>query len=109
VKSHKAEITKARERLVIPPDADMVAKLAKHYANKSLGEITVREDGKNRVFDFGEWKSQVATRKNDDGTTTMYTIAPGLDGIEFVISERDGKRALIVRDDQHEYVFVETS
>lgn len=39
----------------------------------------------------------------------MYTIVPGLDGLEFVVSERDGKRALVVRDDQHEYVFLETS
>jgi CubicO group peptidase (beta-lactamase class C family) len=107
-KAHKAEVDKARERLVVPPDAEVVAKLAKHYANKSLGEIAVRQDGKNCLFDFGEWKSQVATRKNDDGTTTMYTIAPGVDGFEFVVSERDGKRALVVRDMQHEYVFMAT-
>jgi hypothetical protein len=37
----------------------------------------------------------------------MYTIAPGMDGFEFVVAERDGKRALIVRDGQHEYVFLE--
>ena len=108
-KAHKAEVAKARERLVVPPDAEVVAKLAKHYVNKSLGEIAVREDGKNRIFDFGEWKTQVASRKNDDGTTTMYTIAPGMDGLEFVVSEREGKRALVVRDNQHEYVFLEAS
>jgi CubicO group peptidase (beta-lactamase class C family) len=108
-KAHKAEVAKARERLVLPPDPDVVAKLAKLYVNKSLGEIAVRGDGKNRIFDFGEWKTQVASRKNDDGTTTMYTIAPGMDGLEFVVSEREGKRALVVRDNQHEYVFLETS
>jgi CubicO group peptidase (beta-lactamase class C family) len=107
-KAHKAEVAKARERLVVPPSAEVVAKLAKHYANQSLGEIAVREDGKNCLFDFGEWKSPVATRKNDDGTTTMYTIAPGVDGFEFVVSDRDGKRALVLRDNQHEYVFLAT-
>jgi hypothetical protein len=109
VKAHKEEVAKARERLVVPPDPEVVAKLAKLYVNKALGEIAVRGDGKNRIFDFGEWKTQVASRKNDDGTTTMYTIAPGMSGLEFVVSEREGKRALVVRDNQHEYVFLETS
>ncbi|MET0596187.1 MAG: serine hydrolase domain-containing protein [Polyangiaceae bacterium] len=109
VKARRAEVAKERERLVVPPDAEIVAKLAKHYTNKALGDIAVLEDGKNRIFDFGEWKSAVATRKNDDGTTTMFTITPGMDGFEFVVTERDGKRALIVRDGQHEYVFLEAS
>jgi hypothetical protein len=108
-KSHRAEVAKVRERLVVPAAADAVANLAKHYANAALGDIVVLEQGGRRIFDFGEWKSEVASRKNDDGTTTMYTIAPGMDGLEFVIAERDGKRALIVRDNQHEYVFVEAS
>jgi hypothetical protein len=37
------------------------------------------------------------------------SIAPGRNGFEFVIAERDGKRALVVRDNQHEYVFLEAS
>jgi hypothetical protein len=37
----------------------------------------------------------------------MVTIAPGSGGFELVVSEREGKRALVVRDMQHEYVFVE--
>jgi hypothetical protein len=53
-KAHRAEIAKARERLVVPPDAEIVAKLAKHDTNKALGDIAVLEDGKNRVLDFGE-------------------------------------------------------
>jgi CubicO group peptidase (beta-lactamase class C family) len=106
-KAQKAELAKARERLVVPPAADVVAKLAKHYTSPALGDITVRTDGGKCVFDLGEWKSEVATRKNDDGTTTMYTTAPGLDGFEFVVAERGGKRALVVRDNQHEYVFLE--
>ena len=107
VKTHKAEVAKERERLVVPPAGDVVSKLARQYKNAALGEIKVIEDGAKRIFDFGEWKSEVASRKNDDGTTTMYTIAPGMDGFEFVVAERDGKRALVVRDNQHEYVFVE--
>jgi CubicO group peptidase (beta-lactamase class C family) len=109
VKIHKAEVAKERERLVVPPVSDVVSKLARHYKNAALGEIKVIEEGAKRIFDFGEWKSEVASRKNDDGTTTMYTIVPGMDGLEFVIAERDGKRTLVLRDKQHEYVFVEVS
>lgn len=85
-KPRKAEVAKARERLVVPPDAEVVAK-----ARQALHEQVARrrplvhEDGKNRIFDFGEWKTPVASRKNDHGTTTMYTITPGMDGFEFVV------------------------
>jgi len=106
-KTRKAQIAKERERLVVPPEAEAVAKLARSYANQSLGTLDVLQKGTGRVFDFGEWKSAVASRKNDDGTTSMITIDPGAGGFEFVIADRDGKRALIVRDLQHEYVFHE--
>jgi hypothetical protein len=51
----------------------------------------------------------MAARKNDDGTISFINADPPLSGFEFVRSEKDGKRALIVRDAQHEYVFVEVS
>jgi hypothetical protein len=103
----KAAIAKERERLAVPPAADAVAKLAKHYVSKELGELTVRANGAARVFDFGEWKSAVASRKNDDGTTSFFTIDPGEEFPDFVMTERDGKKALVLRDAQHEYTFVE--
>jgi hypothetical protein len=87
---------------------DAVQKLTKHYWNDGLGTIDVRENGATRVFDFGEWKTAVASRKNDDGTTSMVTIDPGVSGFPFVIADREGKRVLILRDAQHEYVFVES-
>jgi hypothetical protein len=49
----------------------------------------------------------MASRKNDDGTQSLFTIAPGSAGFEFVVGEKDGKRTLTTRDAQHEYVFVE--
>ena len=60
------------------------------------------------MFDVGEWKSAVASRVNDDRSVSFITIDPTLAGFEFVVGQRDGKRALIVRDGQHEYVFAET-
>jgi CubicO group peptidase (beta-lactamase class C family) len=103
----KAAIAKARERLVVPADAAAVAKLAPRYVNGALGELKVLKDGNGTVFDVGEWKSVVASRINDDKTISMITIDPTLEGFEFVVADEPGKRRLIVRDAQHEYVFVE--
>ena len=105
--SMKAEIAKARERLLVPAATDAVQKLAPHYRNDVLGDLTVVRQATATLFDFGEWKSSVASRKNDDGTVSMLTIDPGLDGFEFVIGDKDGKRVLVIRDAQHEYVFKE--
>jgi hypothetical protein len=65
------------------------------------------KDGAATIFDVGEWKSAVASRKNDDGTMSFVTIDPTIDGFEFVVAEKDGKRRLITRDAQHEYVWTE--
>jgi CubicO group peptidase (beta-lactamase class C family) len=106
--NYKAALAKRRERLVVPPDPALIAKLAPHYTSAALGEINVRKDGGSTAFDFGEWKSTVASRKNDDGTVSFITIDPSVQGFEFVVSERSGKRALVIRDGQHEYVFTES-
>ena len=105
----KAALAKDRERLVVPADPAAVEKLAARYANTSLGEVKVVKNGKTTTFDVGEWKSTVASRKNDDGTTSFITIDPTLGGFEFVVADKDGKRRLITRDAQHEYVLDEVA
>ena len=107
---HKAVLAKERERLVVPANASLVSQLATKYYSKDLGELAVisNKDGAT-TFDFGEWKSTVASRKNDDGTISFITIDPTNDGFEFVKAERNGKRALVIRDGQHEYTFTEAS
>jgi hypothetical protein len=47
--------------------------------------------------------------KDDDGTTSFISIDPTVDGFNFVVGAKDGKRALTVRDSQHEYAFVEAA
>ena len=103
----KEGLKKFRERITIPPDAAEVAKLAGRYFSAELGSVVVMRKGSDVVFDFEEWRSTVATRKNDDGTTSFITIDPGASGFEFVVAEREGKRALVIRDAQHEYVLRE--
>jgi CubicO group peptidase (beta-lactamase class C family) len=105
-KSFYADLAAERKLMTIPADANESAKLAKHYTNASLGEITVSTSGASTIFDFGEWKSEVASRKNPDGTISFITTVPGELGFEFVVGS-GAKRTLTIRDAQHEYVFEE--
>ena len=107
--NYRTLVAKERARLTLPPSADEVAKLAGHYVNAALGNITVKRSGANTVFAWDGGESQMATRKNDDGTISFVTADPPLSGLEFVNAERAGKRCLILRDAQHEYVFTEAS
>jgi hypothetical protein len=93
-----------RKLLTVPAAAADAGKLASRYVNEALGDITVRRAGAATIFDFGEWKSEVASRHNPDGTVSFLTVAPGILGLEFVVGQA-AKPTLIVRDAQHEYVF----
>jgi CubicO group peptidase (beta-lactamase class C family) len=99
---------KWRERLVVPADATEAAKLAARYSSPALGELKVRRTDGATFFDFAKWSSAVSTRRNDDGTVSFVTIDPTVDGFVFVVGEREGRKALVIRDSQHEYAFVET-
>jgi CubicO group peptidase (beta-lactamase class C family) len=106
-KSIKEQIAAERKLLTVPPDKTEVSKLASNYSNHSLGEIKVSNSGNITNFDFGEWKSPIASRKNPDGTVSFITIVPGFNGMEFVAGNNSGKQTLTFRDAQHEYVFKE--
>ena len=103
-KSYYDQLAAERKLMTVPADAALAAKLAPRYANDALGEIAVTRAGGATTFDFGEWKSPVASRRNPDGTVSFLTTAPGIIGFEFVVGSGD-KPALVVRDAQHEYVF----
>ena len=90
----KAVQAKFRERLVVPADAEAAGRLAARYTSAELGELAVRRQGSSTIFDLGEWRSSVASRKNDDGTISFMTIDPGGAGFEFVETKRNDKRAL---------------
>jgi CubicO group peptidase (beta-lactamase class C family) len=95
-----------RKLLAVPADPAEAGKLAKRYHSDPLGEIAVSQIGATTVFDFGEWKSEVASRKNPDGTISFITIAPGVGGFEFTVGAGP-TRTLLIRDAQHEYVLTE--
>jgi CubicO group peptidase (beta-lactamase class C family) len=103
-KAFYAQIAAERKLLTVPADPAESAKLAPRYANAALGEIGVSRANGATVFDFGEWRSEVASRKNPDGTISFITTAPGISGFEFVVGAGPAK-TLVTRDAQHEYVF----
>ena len=100
------ELATERKQLVVPADPAEVARLAPRYKNAALGELAVKKAGATTLFDMGEWKIEVATRKNADGTVSFVTIGAVLLGQSFVAGATTaGKRTLTLRDAQHEYVF----
>jgi CubicO group peptidase (beta-lactamase class C family) len=105
-KTFYEQLAADRKLLNVPADPGEAGKLAGRYHNDALGDIEVSEDKGTTVFDFGEWRSEVASRRNPDGTVSFVTLAPGLVGFEFVVGSGE-KRTLTVRDAQHEYVFAE--
>jgi hypothetical protein len=105
-KSFFADLAAERKLLTVPADAGVSARLAPRYTNPALGEIAVHRGGGHTVFDFGEWKSDMASRKNPDGTISFITIVPGIQGFAFVVGSGP-KKTLTLRDAQHEYVFGE--
>ena len=104
-----AQLKKEREQLAFPADPVASAKLADRYSNPVLGSFTVlRSQGHVRFALLG-YTTEVATLKNPDGTTTFVAVDPGVAAAELVQGEKDGKRVMILRDAQHEYVYTEAA
>ncbi|HEX8113225.1 MAG TPA: serine hydrolase domain-containing protein [Kofleriaceae bacterium] len=104
-KSFFATLAAERKLLTVPADPTEAGKLVTSYKNASLGEIAVGHKAGKTIFDFGEFRSEVATLRNPDGTISFETIEPGTQGFAFVAGEAAGKPTLTLRDGQHEYVF----
>lgn len=99
----------ARSALTVPADASDAATLAPRYANEELGEIVVRREGASVIFDFGEWKSEVGSRRGPDGSASFRAVDAGYVAFELELTAglADGKRTLRVRDEPYEYTFTE--
>jgi hypothetical protein len=104
--NRKAEAAKAREELTLPVPAAAAKTLAARYASPELGVIRVQRQGAKLRFQFAHWNSEMALRKNEDGTQSFITIDPGVAGIELVRDDKAAKPTLILRDAQHEYRFI---
>ena len=97
-----------RKNFAVPPDPNVVAKLAPRYRNASLGELRVGTDARGvALLDVGEWRGAFASRRNADGTVSLMILTPRLAGWSFVVGENAGGRTLVLRDAQRDYVFEE--
>jgi CubicO group peptidase (beta-lactamase class C family) len=101
----RAEMAADRARMSVPPGAADLQLLAPAYHSDALGELSILTASDRVDFDFGEWRSPVASRHNPDGTVSFVLIAPGLRNRELIADPRDPQRRLTMRDGQHEYVF----
>ena len=63
VESYRNPPRRKRKELTVPADPAAREKLATAYGNSALGRIDVYDSGNTLTFDFGEWKSTVATKK----------------------------------------------
>lgn len=106
VANRRAEAAKLRELLTLPIPADAQKPLAARYVSPELGQLRVEKRAGRVRFVFEHWNSEVALRKNEDGTQSFMTIDPGIGGIELVRDDKAAKPTLILRDAQHEYRFV---
>jgi len=79
--------------------------LAGAWSNPQLGKVEVQVKGAVITVDAGEWRVPAMEKVAKDGTRSLaLTGAPAV-GIELVPEEREGKRVLVLRDEQKEYVF----
>ena len=106
VRETKAYLTGAQRDWKVPPDASEVKRLVGSYRNAALGAIVVHPGPGEIVFQFGGWKSRMATKLNPDGTTSFVSIDPGVRGFEFHAPASSGAYArLTLRDPQHTYEY----
>jgi hypothetical protein len=106
--AEQAETQRAVERAqwTIPAADAVVSGLASAYANSDLGPLGVERAGNSVRFRTRAWTSEVASRRNDDGTISLITIDPSIGGFGFVVGASNGRPTLTARDGQHVYEFV---
>ena len=104
-KQLRADVVDERARLILPVYPMVVAELAQHYANAQLGTLAVHTDATGTHVITSSFTSLVASRRNDDDSTSLETISPGMEGYQFVLGVSHGHRALTLQDGQHVYTF----
>ena len=104
----RAAVIAQRKQLVYPADPKVAAGLASRYKSEDLGSMAFTRSASGLSGNNGVWSVNFATKVNPDGTVSLVTASPGLSGLEFVVANDGGKRALVVRDGQHVYRYIET-
>ncbi len=86
----------------------MLANLAGHYRDPSVGQITISEKNGQKWIKAGFVEGPIATRKNADGSMSIISVGPGNIGVDALVGTKDGKRTLSISDGQQtQYLYVE--
>lgn len=103
-----AQAKAKRERLTYPGDAAVLAGLAGHYSDPTVGQITITEKNGQKWIKAGFVEGPLATRKNADGSVSIVSVGPGSIGVDALVGTKDGKRTLAINDGQQtQYLYVE--
>jgi CubicO group peptidase (beta-lactamase class C family) len=105
LKTREEGIGKQRSRIDFNPDRAWLDKFVGTYSNPSLGTVTVRVDGKQGIFDAGEFKSAIGRKKEEDGTLKLVLTNATWKWMEFLPEEANGKTTLTFEVGQQKYVF----
>ena len=97
--------TQQRE-FTYPGNEEVLTNLSTSYQNDTLGELQVYEENGDIYLDPGVWRTQLGTKENADGTTSVVAVAPFVLGIEFLVDETDGRKGLTIQYAQDKYTFV---
>lgn len=105
-KSNTAWAAKFRSELTYPIPSSSAGTLIGSYSNPELGSLVIAREGDKMMMRATSMWSEIATKKNEDGTTSVVTISPGSNGFSLLTGSRDGKATVTLNDRQHEYVWI---
>ena len=105
-KSNAAWAAKFRSELTYPIPSSSADTLIGSYSNLELGPLVIAREGDKIMMRATSMWSEIASKKNEDGTASIVTISPGFIGGDMLVGTRDGKGTLTLNDRQHEYVWV---
>ncbi len=100
-----ASEAKFRSQLVYPVPVASSATIIGSYSNPELGPLKISRDGDRLLLRATSIWSELATKPNDDGTTSIVTISPGIGGESMLIGNKNGLVTLTLNDGQHDYVW----
>lgn len=103
----KAQAAARRARVTFPGDPAVLARLANHYVDPTVGQITISERNGQKFMKAGFVEGPIATRKNADRTVSIVSVGAGNIGVDAVVGEANGKPTLTISDGQQtQYVYV---
>jgi CubicO group peptidase (beta-lactamase class C family) len=105
VAEEKKGVTQFKATLAEPEPKEVVQTLLGRYHQAALGDVSLEDKGGTLWFDAGEWKSRVAFQKRAGGSKNLVLLDAPVAGLAFERREQDGKPALYLSFQQHEYLF----